>query len=67
MRDIAITQKSQKQIILDGVKNILEASDMARRTEIKIVVDKSSVPTISYKIDDFPILHQPIRETRDDI
>lgn len=61
-----ITEKSLEKIISEGVENILTGAKMARRVEINIVVDRNSVPTISYKIDDFPIFQQPVVRTRND-
>ena len=56
MRRRPITENSLKKTLIEGIENILTAANVADNVEIKIKINKKSVPTISYKIDGFPIV-----------
>ena len=53
-----ITKNPLKKTLLDGIENILDAVGVADNVEIKIKINKKTVPTISYKIDGFPVIYK---------
>ena len=51
-----INEWTSKEAILDCVKNFLEAANCAESAEFTVKINKKSVPTISYKINEYPII-----------
>lgn len=51
-----ITDNSIKKYILEGVETILDISERAESVTFTVKIDKKTVPTISYKINGFPLI-----------
>lgn len=51
-----IHEPTLKKAILQGVEQLVELSENAKGVEFTIAITKDAVPTISYKIDEMPIL-----------
>ena len=45
-----------KEVILRGVEQLIDIAETSKGVEITITINKDSAPTISYKIDEFPII-----------
>lgn len=54
-----ITEFTSKEAVIDCLKNFLEAASCAANAEFTVKINKNSVPTISYKINEYPIMFPP--------
>ena len=48
-------ENPSKEAILRGVEQLIDLSEIAKGVEMTITINKDSVPTISYKIDELLI------------
>lgn len=62
----AICKKTKKEQALQLIKDLLDVSDIADSVEFTVKIDRESIPTISYKINGFPLI-PPYINTEDDI